>query len=279
MSVNCCAVRNAASAGSGCSICSPRFPSASRCSTRTGCSTAGFPVPPLFGWAGAMVCASSWAWRYLLRRRIGRSLTENVTARARAAEPVAVVADLPGYQVDARVRHACATRAWGGEVHEMRIMILVLMPIPYVDASAASAFREPQRRVLVGAAGMVVELFVASLALFLWLEVEHGIARAVLFNVMLIAGISTVLFNANPLLRFDGYYMLADSDADPEPACPREPVPRLPGRNTAVRIATAGVRSKPRRAPLVRGFRHRFLHLPHVPDDRDRESSSPANIS
>ena len=54
------------------------------------------------------------------------------------------------------------------------------------------------------------EVFVASLALFLWLEVEPGLFRAVLYNIMLIAGASTVLFNANPLLRFDGYYILGD---------------------------------------------------------------------
>ncbi len=57
---------------------------------------------------------------------------------------------------------------------------------------------------------MIVELFIASLALFLWLHVEAGVVRAMAYNVMFIAGVSTVLFNANPLLRYDGYYMLAD---------------------------------------------------------------------
>jgi putative peptide zinc metalloprotease protein len=57
---------------------------------------------------------------------------------------------------------------------------------------------------------MIVEVFIASLALFLWLEVQPGIVKAVLYNVMLIAGISTVLFNGNPLLRYDGYYILSD---------------------------------------------------------------------
>ncbi len=106
--------------------------------------------------------------------------------------------------------HACATRAWGGEVHEMGVMLLVLMPIPYVDATAATAFRETRRRVVVGAAGMLVEVFLASVAFFLWLQAEPGLFRAVLYNVMLIAGISTVIFNANPLLRFDGYYIFSD---------------------------------------------------------------------
>ena len=84
------------------------------------------------------------------------------------------------------------------------------MPVPYVDASAASAFREKHQRMIVGAAGILVEIFVAALALFVWLEVEPGLVRACAFNIMLIARVSTVLFNGNPLLRFDGYFVLAD---------------------------------------------------------------------
>lgn len=107
--------------------------------------------------------------------------------------------------------HAFATRVWGGEVHEMGITLLVLMPIPYVDASSAHAFPDKYRRMLVGAAGMLVEWFVAAMALFVWINVEPGLLRDVAWNVMLIGGVSTLLFNGNPLLRFDGYYILADA--------------------------------------------------------------------
>ena len=106
--------------------------------------------------------------------------------------------------------HAFAVKAYGGEVHEMGVMILVLTPVPYVDASAAWAFRSKWQRVLVGGAGMGVEVFIAAFALFLWVNLEPGIVRAICYNIILIAGVSTVLFNANPLLRFDGYYMLMD---------------------------------------------------------------------
>lgn len=106
--------------------------------------------------------------------------------------------------------HAFATRIWGGEVHEMGIMLLVFAPIPYVDASASAAFPDKRRRMAVAAAGMGVELFIASLALFLWLNIESGRISAIAYNVMLIGGVSTLLFNGNPLLRFDGYYVLAD---------------------------------------------------------------------
>jgi putative peptide zinc metalloprotease protein len=107
--------------------------------------------------------------------------------------------------------HAYATRRWGGEVHEIGIMLLVLSPVPYVDTSSAWAFKDKHRRMVVGAAGIAVELFLGSLALFVWLAVEPGAVRAIAYNVMLICGVSTLLFNGNPLLRFDGYYVLADA--------------------------------------------------------------------
>lgn len=106
--------------------------------------------------------------------------------------------------------HAFAVRVWGGEVHEMGIMLLAMTPLPYVEASASSAFPDKRKRIGVGAAGMMVELFLASLALFVWLHVESGQVRTIAYNVMLVGGISTLLFNGNPLLRFDGYYVLSD---------------------------------------------------------------------
>jgi putative peptide zinc metalloprotease protein len=166
---------------------------------------------PLFGWVGAIVWCVVVGLALFTAAAHWTELTEDVTDRVLAPQNLLLLwLTFPVVKLLHEFGHACATRAWGGEVHEMGIMILVLMPIPYVDATAASAFRETQRRVVVGAAGMIVELFIAALALFLWLEAEPGITRAVLYDVMLIAGISTVLFNANPLLRFDGYYMLAD---------------------------------------------------------------------
>jgi len=106
--------------------------------------------------------------------------------------------------------HAAATRRGGGEVHDVGIVLLVLVPVPYVEASASSVFRSKWERALVAASGMAVELFVAALAFYLWLLVEPSVLRAVLFNVMVVAGVSTLVFNGNPLLRYDAYYILAD---------------------------------------------------------------------
>ena len=101
-------------------------------------------------------------------------------------------------------------KAWGGEVRETGVSIMMLVPVPFVDPSAASAFPEKHRRAAVGAAGMMVELFIAALATFVWLNVENGFVRDLAFVAMVIGGMSTVLFNGNPLLRFDGYYVLSD---------------------------------------------------------------------
>ncbi len=106
--------------------------------------------------------------------------------------------------------HALTVRRFGGEVHTMGIMFLIFNPLPYMDATAAWAFRSKWRRVLVGASGMLFELFVAATAAFLWANTGPGVLHALAYNTMFIASVSTLLFNINPLLRFDGYYILSD---------------------------------------------------------------------
>ncbi len=107
--------------------------------------------------------------------------------------------------------HASSCRRFGGEVHEMGIMFLVFIPTPYVDASTAWAFANKWQRVFVGAGGMIVELFVAALCAFVWINTAPGsLVHQLTYNAMLIASVSTVIFNANPLLRYDGYYILSD---------------------------------------------------------------------
>ena len=98
----------------------------------------------------------------------------------------------------------------GGEVHTMGLMFLVFTPLPYVDASSAWAFRSKFHRVIVGMGGMIIELGVASIAAIIWARTGPGTLHAISYNIMFIASVSTLLFNANPLLRYDGYYILSD---------------------------------------------------------------------
>lgn len=106
--------------------------------------------------------------------------------------------------------HAYAVKAFGGEVHTMGIMLLVFTPVPYVDATAAWAFPERWKRVVVGAAGMIPELAYASLAALVWAGTGPGTLNSLAYNTMVVASVSTLMFNLNPLLRFDGYYILSD---------------------------------------------------------------------
>ena len=106
--------------------------------------------------------------------------------------------------------HGLALKTWGGEIHETGVNLLVFMPVPYVDATDSWTFSNKWRRMAVGAAGIFVELFLASLALFLWLAIEDGIVKDMALNVILIAVFSTLLFNGNPLLRYDGYFIFED---------------------------------------------------------------------
>jgi len=166
---------------------------------------------PLFGPLGAVLWLAVVGWGAVNAAEHWDELSKDLGSRLLAFDNLIVIALVfPLIKALHEFGHACAVKAWGGEVHEMGIMLLVLMPVPYVDASAANAFPEKYRRVVVSSGGMIVEVFVAAIALAFWLEMQPGFARAVLFNVMAIAGVSTVLFNANPLLRFDGYYILAD---------------------------------------------------------------------
>jgi putative peptide zinc metalloprotease protein len=149
----------------------------------------------------AVLAAANWS-----------ELTDNIVDRALAPQNLFLLwLVYPFVKTIHELCHGYATKVSGGEVHEIGIMLLVLVPVPYVDASSAWGFRDKRRRMLVGAIGIMAELFLGAIALFVWLTVEPGIVHTVAYNVMLISGVSTLLFNGNPLLRFDGYYVFADA--------------------------------------------------------------------
>ncbi|MCW5753496.1 MAG: PqqD family peptide modification chaperone [Phycisphaeraceae bacterium] len=109
--------------------------------------------------------------------------------------------------------HGVILKRFGRQVPECGMMLLVLFPAPYVDASGAWALSNKWQRIAVGGGGMIFELFVAAAAALVWVATLHtdgSLVHQLAYNAMFIASISTVLFNANPLMRFDGYYMLSD---------------------------------------------------------------------
>lgn len=106
--------------------------------------------------------------------------------------------------------HGFAIKRYGGEVREFGIMMLVFFPVPYVDASHSTFFTSKYQRIVVSIAGVAVELSIAALALIVWALSDEGVLSTLAYNLFLIGGISTLLFNGNPLLRFDGYFAFAD---------------------------------------------------------------------
>jgi len=107
--------------------------------------------------------------------------------------------------------HAIAVRYWGGQVSETGITLFMLIPAPYVDASASSGFHNKYQRMLVSAIGIMIELFLAVLALIIWTSTQPGLVNDIAFVTMFICSISSLLFNGNPLLRFDAYYLMCDT--------------------------------------------------------------------
>jgi len=112
--------------------------------------------------------------------------------------------------------HAMACKAMGGRCTEIGVMLIgFLLPLPYCDASSSWKFPESWKRVLVACGGMIVEIFFASIAAYIWAFSEAGLIKTLAFNTMVISGVSTIVFNANPLLRYDGYYILCDLIGSP----------------------------------------------------------------
>ena len=106
--------------------------------------------------------------------------------------------------------HGLSCKHYGGECHEMGMMLLVFTPCLYCDVSDSWMLPNKWKRAAIGAAGMYVEVIIASLATYLWWNSHPGVFNQLCLDVMFVSSVSTILFNANPLLRYDGYYILSD---------------------------------------------------------------------
>lgn len=106
--------------------------------------------------------------------------------------------------------HGLACRTFGGECRDLGVMLLIFTPCLYCDVSDAWRFPEKRRRIFVAAAGMYFEFLLAAVAALVWAMAEPGLVSRIALTIVVVASVSTVLFNGNPLLRYDGYYILSD---------------------------------------------------------------------
>ncbi len=168
-------------------------------------------VTPVFSIWGFAIWLAVLVTAILLALVNWPSLMTNTSDRVLALENIFLMALVyPVVKTIHEFGHAYVLKKWGAEVHEMGIMFLVFFPVPYVEASEAIAFPNKHQRMLVGAVGVLVEIFLAALAMIVWAYAEPGTLRTIAFNTMVISGVSTLLFNGNPLLKFDAYYVLSD---------------------------------------------------------------------
>ncbi|MDZ4779662.1 MAG: hypothetical protein SGJ19_05370 [Planctomycetia bacterium] len=111
--------------------------------------------------------------------------------------------------------HGLVGRHFGVRCHELGVMLLAGVPCLYCNVTDAWTLSDKWQRAAIGAAGIAVELLLASLALFLWWFSAPGPLNSLCLSVLLVCSIGTLVFNGNPLLRYDGYYVLSDLVATP----------------------------------------------------------------
>ncbi len=107
--------------------------------------------------------------------------------------------------------HGLSCKAFKGESHEMGFLLMCFSPAMYCNVTDAWTVADKWKRIIISFAGIYVELVIAALATFVWWYTPHLVTvNNIAMAVMVLCSVSTVFFNANPLMRFDGYYMLAD---------------------------------------------------------------------
>jgi putative peptide zinc metalloprotease protein len=106
--------------------------------------------------------------------------------------------------------HGLSCTHYGGECHEMGVMVLVFSPCLYCDVTDSWMMKNKWHRIIIGAAGMYIEVILSAIAIYIWWMTKPGLLHHLALNMFFVTTITTVIFNANPLMRFDGYYMMSD---------------------------------------------------------------------
>ncbi len=164
-----------------------------------------FSLPVLLLWLAWVLPAG------VLAAQHWSALTENMSDRVLSASNLVLLwFTYPLVKAVHEWAHGMAVKAWGGAVREIGLMFIVFTPVPYVDATSSYRFPSKWARAAVAGAGIMAELMLGAAAVYVWLLAEPGLMTAVAYNVVLIAGVSTVLVNGNPLMRYDGYFIATD---------------------------------------------------------------------
>ena len=142
-----------------------------------------------------------------------KSLVEHIAlAAGRTGAPwwLTLLIVISATKIVHELAHAIVCKLMGAECREVGVMLLLGVPCLYCDVSDAWMLKERWKRVFVSFAGIAAELVIAAIAVFLWHVSESAVLRDISVSVIVVCSVSTVVFNGNPLLRYDGYFILSD---------------------------------------------------------------------
>jgi putative peptide zinc metalloprotease protein len=105
--------------------------------------------------------------------------------------------------------HAYSCKLFGGRVATMGVAFLVLWPVLYTDTSGSWRLKRKHQRMMIGAAGVLVEIIVAVWAMFIWSFLADGVWRSLAF-MLSTTWVLSLLINLSPFMRFDGYFLFSD---------------------------------------------------------------------
>ncbi len=134
------------------------------------------------------------------------SLNETMTAQTLALTYLAFC----GLKVLHEIGHGLACKHYGGECNEMGLMLLIFTPCLYCDVSDSWMVSSKWRRAMIALAGIWFEFIAASICMWLWWFTNPGVMHSLCFQVVLVGSVGTLLFNGNPLLKYDGYFVVSD---------------------------------------------------------------------
>ena len=115
-----------------------------------------------------------------------------------------------GLKIAHEFSHGLFCKHFGAAVREIGAIFVLFVPMGYVDATASLGLASKWRRIMVALAGLYMEFFLAALAAILWARTPDGLLAQTLHSAVVTGTVVTLFFNANPLMRFDGYFVLSD---------------------------------------------------------------------
>ena len=154
-----------------------------------------------------------FAYALFLLLSHAREVASRLPSLAELAQPrywLLGLATIVVVKVIHELAHAVTCKHFGGRCHEIGVLLLAMIPCLYCDVTDVWRLPSKWQRIAVSAAGMIAELVIAAVALIVWWHTQPGLLQVWCLSVMLVCSVGTLLVNANPLLRYDGYYILSD---------------------------------------------------------------------